>query len=430
MYHLTSKLILYPRQDRGDILFNLSDICRRLESETEPPERLIRDIYRQIRKLLELGTTYGFQENLWQSYLSFLLAMSENPFSMVCEKVGAVKGSVNLFAENDFQIFMALFHYDFRDLEQRLGIRCFSVITQYHAVVKSESVCNKSVCDKIRVLREALEPVTDPRQFYQVVTDFYRQYGVGDLGLNKAFRVAREGEGIRLVPLTGTGTVTLDDLIGYESQKEQLIANTAAFLQGGKANNVLLYGDAGTGKSTSIKGILNRYYAQGLRMIQVNKDEFRDLPKIMDAIRHRNFRFIILMDDLSFEEFETDYKHLKALIEGGLEAKPENALIYATSNRRHLVRETWQDRPDLMGDDVHHADTLQEKLSLSDRFGVVIGYYKPTRAEYLEIVRQLAEKHPQITLSPEELIQTANRWEMRHGGPSGRTAQQLINLLS
>lgn len=195
------------------------------------------------------------------------------------------------------------------------------------------------------------------------------------------------------------------------------------------ANNVLLFGDAGTGKSVSIKAILNQYYSKGLRMIEVYKHEFKDLTKVIDAVKNRNYRFIIYMDDLSFEEFEIEYKYLKAIIEGGLEIKPENVLIYATSNRRHLIRETWSDRSDMSKDELHRSDTMQEKLSLAERFGVTIGYYKPSPKEYINIVTTLAKKYPEIKMSREELEVEAKRWEMRHGGVSGRTAQQFINYL-
>lgn len=218
--------------------------------------------------------------------------------------------------------------------------------------------------------------------------------------------------------------------MGYEIQKQRLVENTEAFLKGRAANNVLLYGDAGTGKSTSIKAILNRYYADGLRMIEVYKHQFKDLSRIVTEIRNRNYRFIIYMDDLSFEEFETEYKYLKAVIEGGVEPYPENVLIYATSNRRHLIRETWKDRYDESKEDMHRNDTVQEKLSLANRFGCQIGYFAPTPKEYEIIVKELARRYPQIQIDEEELLIQAKAWEIRHGGFSGRTAQQFINYLA
>lgn len=204
-------------------------------------------------------------------------------------------------------------------------------------------------------------------------------------------------------------------------------------MQGRKANNVLLFGDSGTGKSTSIKAIINEYYDQGLRMIEIYKHQFQDLSTIIAQIKNRNYRFIIYMDDLSFEEFEIEYKFLKAVIEGGVETKPDNVLIYATSNRRHLIKETWNDRDDMEhenGGELHRSDTMQEKLSLVNRFGVTISFSRPNQKEYFEIVKQLAKRYDTIHLSDEELCKEANKWELSHGGISGRTAQQFINYLA
>ena len=214
----------------------------------------------------------------------------------------------------------------------------------------------------------------------------------------------------------------------YELAKKKLIENTEAFVQGRKANNCLLFGDAGTGKSSSIKAILNQYYDQGLRMIEVYKHQFQDLNDVIAQIKNRNYKFIIYMDDLSFEEFEIEYKYLKAVIEGGLEKKPENVLIYATSNRRHLIRETFKDKQD-RDEDMHTNDTVQEKLSLVARFGVTIYFGSPDKKAFQEIVRTLAIKNG-ISLPEEELLLEANKWELSHGGLSGRTAQQFIDYLS
>ncbi len=430
MYRLTSKLVIYRNFGEDSILFHLADICERFASGKYVREDLITDIYSQINRLLDISTRYGFDKNLWHNYLAFLLAMNENPFTMVSEKVGPKEGTVNEFAKNDFEIFKQLFDYDFSPMEKELGIQCFSIVLNYKAIVKKEQIYNKSVSEKVQALSARIEKAKDGQELYEIITDFYLQYGVGKFGLNKAFRVSYNEEYGLLRPITTTGDMTLDDLVGYEEQKKKLIENTEAFVAGRKANNVLLFGDAGTGKSTSIKAILNQYYAQGLRMIEVYKHQFKDLSSIISEIKNRNYRFIIYMDDLSFEEFEIEYKYLKAVIEGGLETKPENILIYATSNRRHLIRETWSDRSDMSEDELHRSDTMQEKLSLVARFGVTIGYYKPSQQEYFNIVLELAKRYPEITLSDDELRLKANQWELSHGGISGRTAQQFINHLA
>lgn len=429
MYRLTSKLIIYRNISRDSILMKLSEICRRYHGGEYDKDSLVNEILEQVHRLLNVATRYGFDRNLWHNYLAFLLATTENPFTLVSEKVGENEGSVNEFAKNDFSVFKQLFDYDFGPMEETLGINCFSVIENYQAIVKKERIFNKSVSEKVQLLSRKIEAAADERQLYKAVTEFYRVYGVGTLGLNKAFRVNPREQGSVLEPITTTGDMLLSDLVGYEAQKKLLVDNTEAFVSGRKANNVLLFGDAGTGKSTSVKAILNEYYDRGLRMIEVYKHEFQHLSRVMAEIKNRNYRFIIFMDDLSFEEFEIEYKYLKAVIEGGLEVKPENVLIYATSNRQHLIRETWTDRSDMSKDELHRSDTIQEKLSLAGRFGVTIGYLKPTPKEYYDIVIALARRHPEITLTDEELRAKANAWEMRHGGISGRTAQQFINDL-
>jgi hypothetical protein len=429
MYHLTSKLVIYKNIEKDSILFRLSNICLQFTADNYVKEDLINDIYIEINRLLDISTHYGFDKNLWHNYLAFVLAMTENPFTLVSEKVGANEGTVNKFARSDFCIFKQLFDYDFSKMEKELGIDCFMIITNYKAVVKSEQIFNKSVSKKVQQFSYDIEQAKDDTELYQIITDFYKTYGVGKFGLNKAFRISTDDKSRILCPITTTSDMLLDDLVGYESQKKELIQNTEAFVEGYKANNVLLYGDAGTGKSASIKAILNQYYSRGLRMIEIYKHEFKELPKVIASIKNRNYRFIIYMDDLSFEEFEIDYKYLKAVMEGGLEPKPENVLIYATSNRRHLIRETWSDRSDMSQDELHHSDTIEEKLSLAGRFGVTIGYFKPMREEYFNIVTTLARRHPEIKLTEEELRSAASKWEMHHGGMSGRTAQQFIDSL-
>lgn len=431
MYRELAKLVVYRNVEKDGILFHLSDICKRFYSGDFDKEDLTAKIYVQIHKLLDVATRYGFDKNLWHNYLAFLLATTENPFSMTCEKVGAKDGTVNLFAKSDFKIFKDLFNYDFSEIEKELQINCFSVISDYHTIKKEKRTYNQSVSEKVRALSESIEKAQDEEEIFQIVTEFYRLYGVGKFGLNKAFRLKNSEESLELEPITNTEEVFLSDLIGYETQKKKLIENTEAFILGRKANNVLMFGDSGTGKSTSIKAILNEYYGQGLRIVEIYKHQFKDLSNVIAAIKNRNYRFIIYMDDLSFEEFEIEYKYLKAVIEGGLETKPENVLIYATSNRRHLIKESWADRNDVDNEnDLHHSDTMEEKLSLVNRFGITINYSKPTRTEYLAIVKELAKRNPEITLSEKELCEEANKWELWHGGISGRTAQQFINYLS
>ena len=390
MYKYVDKLIVYRKSAKEGILKEMSDIFREYDSDNYDKEELVGRIYEQINCLLDVATDYGFDSNLWKSYIAYVLAMSENPFTETCENQGGQEG-----------------------------------ITNYHSLVKPERRFNKSVSDSVKLLSDMLKDATDADKLYDIVTEFYHKRGVGKFGLNKAFRIKKDGENVILAPITNTSDVRMSDIIGYESQKQKLVENTRAFVNGKRANNVLLCGDSGTGKSTSIKAVLNEFYDDGLRMIEIYKHQFKDLSAVLEMIKNRNYKFIIYMDDLSFEEFEIEYKFLKAVIEGGLETKPDNVLIYATSNRRHLIKETWKDRAD-RDEELHTSDTMQEKLSLAARFGLTIYYGKPDKKQFDAIVKGIASKHPEIELSEDELLLEANRWSLSNGGFSGRVAEQMI----
>ncbi len=427
MYEKISRLLMYGDLTEDSILYRLGRAIDSVQSGDYNKREITREINAIGKSLLMLGTDYGFDDNLWHNYISYYIITNENPFSLVTEKTDVKPGSVNHLVENDFKILKEIFDYDFSALEKELGIQSFTVFTNYSAVQKNKQMYNRNVSEKVRRLSKELEQAKDEKEFFTVITNFYKAYGVGMFGLNKAFRIEETGDNdIKFVPISNMEEVVLDDLIGYKYQKGELIANTDAFVQGKKANNVLLFGDSGTGKSTSIKAIVNQYYDQGLRMIEIYKHQFKYLSKIIASIKNRNYKYIIYMDDLSFEEHEIEYKFLKAVIEGGVETKPDNILIYATSNRRHLIRETWNDRNDQSNaDDRHHSDTVEEKLSLVHRFGLTISYSKPSQKEYIEIVKALA-KRAELSVPEEELIAKAKIFEMEQGGLSGRTAQQFI----
>lgn len=430
MYNIVSKLLIYGDMDEESILMQLSDIFRCMDEGSQTKDVLRTRVFKQVKRILEVATDYAFDKNLWHNYLTYLLITNENPFSITCEKVGASEGSVNHFAKSDFKAFKELFDFDFSRIEDELGVDCFSRISDYQAIGKPELMYNKNVSEKVQALSERLETAKDENEFFDMVTDFYKAYGVGMFGLNKAFRIEECGDNnIRFRAINNMDKVVLSDLVGYEIQKQKLVENTEAFVEGRKANNVLLFGDSGTGKSTSIKAIVNEYYDQGLRMIEIYKHQFKDLSNVIAQIKNRNYRFIIYMDDLSFEEFEIEYKYLKAVIEGGLERKPENILIYATSNRRHLVRERAGDKLEVgADDDIHSSDTVQEKLSLVYRFGVRIYFGAPDRKEFHTIVKTLAKRNG-ITMPEDQLLLEAGKWEISHGGLTGRTAQQFIDHL-
>ncbi len=405
--------------------------------------------------LLSCTAEHGFYGNIWQCYLANLLANDENPYSMSCEIVGGVEGTLNEAVLHDMEILLDFFAYDFGAMMQALHVSSFAMTESYERSESAGHIYNTRIRDRICYLAGALGEKarghgahgqraagygTDGQtgksaeqrraaaeQLKTVLTQFYKEYGVGRFGLHKAFRVEQNGSGAVIKPILNIQHVRLDDLIGYELAKKKLTDNTEAFVSGRAANNCLLYGDAGTGKSSSIKGILNQYYDRGLRIIEIYKHQFECLNDVISQIKNRNYKFIIYMDDLSFEEFEIEYKYLKAVIEGGLEKKPKNVLIYATSNRRHLIRESFKDKEE-RDQELHTNDTVQEKLSLVSRFGVTIYFGSPAKQEYEEIVLALAARN-HIDMPEDELLLEANRWELYHGGRSGRCAQQFIDDL-
>ncbi len=421
------ELMLYKHMEHEEILDDMSFLMQHYNDETCDKADMRGLLYECANGLLEMAASHGFEGNLWHNYLTFLLANDENAYSTACEIVGEIEGSVNAVALHDFEIFRELFAYDFTEMQEVLGSAPMDLLVNYKGAEGHGKVFNKRIRDRICELAAKLGQAKDASEFKTIVTQFYKEFGVGKLGLHKAFRVEHTDEGAQIVPITKISHVHLDDLVGYEIPKQKLIDNTEAFVSGRRANNCLLFGDAGTGKSSSIKAILNQYYDRGLRMIEVYKHQFQDLNDVIAQIKNRNYKFIIYMDDLSFEEFEIEYKYLKAVIEGGLERKPDNILIYATSNRRHLVRETFKDKAD-RDEELHTNDTVQEKLSLVARFGVTIYFGSPSKKEFQVIVKELAERNG-ITMPEDELLLEANKWELSHGGLSGRTAQQFVDYL-
>ena len=379
-------------------------------------------------RLAAFATEFGLSGHVWQQWLTYILMMHDNAFTMACERREVLPDSTLMkLAERDLGIFMELFRAGDEDFDE--DEKVLTLMLDYKAPYDGD--CISDAGKRIEELSAGLASAEDVSGFARVLTDYYSKCGSGIYGLYKAFRVdpsAAAGE-LKLVPVTDSADVTFDDLVGYESQKKILKENTEAFVCGNYANNVLLYGDSGTGKSTSIHALMHEYAERGLRLIEVTKPDRGRLPQILSEIKKRNYRFILFLDDLSFEEDESDYKELKAMLEGALETRSDKVLIYATSNRRHLIRETWGDRSDMeYNEDIHRSDTMEEKLSLASRFGVTIYYPKPGPREYLEIVRSLAARKG-IELSGQELEDAARKWELRHGGMSGRTASQLITWL-
>ena len=358
-------------------------------------------------KLVEKAELLGLSGNLYRSYLIYLLANEPNLISTNIElRGGKIGDNLRELFKNDVEIMLPILRGEI--------LSDLALINNYKPTVENKS-------ESFRDLTKKLSKRADSKSISKIFIKHWQKFGYGDIATYRAFRWDNDLIGVRHFE-----TIKFADLIGYEHQKELLIGNTTAFVDKKPANNVLLVGARGTGKSSSVKALVNEFYSQGLRLVQITKPQLKFLPEIMENLRKfMSKRFIIFLDDLSFDESETEYKYLKSAIEGGVESRPENVLIYATSNRRHLIRETWRDR-DENHEEVYRDDSTNETISLSDRFGLIIHYYAPTQAEYLEIIRSMLNKNG-VEMDDETLRLEGLRWEMSHSGRNGRTAQQFVN---
>lgn len=397
----------WPLLDQLIIYRNLitDDFVRILRSDCTHAEK--------SAKAIKWAEELSLTGNINIEYLLHRIAEDENPFSVMSERTaGQIGPSLKKALIQDMHILRQLFR---QLLQQNLSDPIFS---HYTPTVEKKRVH----IDTLRHLLVNDTQVSDDEKIVDGLINHYVLHGYGDMARYKVFRWSQDSG---LIPVNHPDTIQLDDLVGYERQKSVLIQNTEAFIQGRPANNVLLVGSRGTGKSSSVKAILNQYSPCGLRLVEITKHDLRYLSIIMQVLRERGNKFILFMDDLSFEEFEIEYRHLKSMMEGGVESKPDNVLIYATSNRRHLIKETWSDRSGANADDIHSWDTVNEKISLSDRFGITLTFAPPNQDEYLRIVETMARKR-NLAISASDLRAEAIKWETAHSGRSGRIAQQFI----
>lgn len=422
-----NELVIYRSFLEDELFQNMAWLMNNYRDEYYNMEDKVNLYYDCLHKLFDIAASHDFCGNIWHCYLANLLVNSENCYSMAAEERGEPVGSINIATLHDIQVLKQFYDFDFNSMLDFLGVSGFEMIENYEKDDKAGKIYNTRISNRICELAKRMAADSSAAEMKDSLTQFYKEYGVGRFGLHKSFRIVHSGEDVIIEPILNIAHVHFDDLIGYEQAKAKLIENTDAFVAGKRANNCLLFGDAGTGKSSCIKALANEYYERGLRIIEVYKHQFQDLHGVISQIKNRNYKFIIYMDDLSFEDFEIEYKYLKAVIEGGMEKRPENVLIYATSNRRHLIRENYTDKEEIRVD-MHTGDTVQEKLSLAYRFGVTIYFGKPSPKEFQTIVTTLA-KRAGIDMPEEELLSEANKWELSHGGISGRTASQFIDYL-
>jgi hypothetical protein len=366
---------------------------------------------------------YGLadRQSTWSEFLLGQILNADNPFTRQVQHhvLEALPAGLVAAARQDLQSLQALYYNGGDRLCQwiRTVTGTVSPVSDTHLGTRGES--------PLAEMRQKMEAIADWGDALELLADYYRKTGVGTFARYRALR----WRGGSLMGIAYPDPVELAELVGYESQKALLVQNTEALLAGYRALHVLLYGSRGTGKSSLVKGLLSAYGERGLRLIEVAKSDLKDLTAIVDTLRHQSQKFVIFVDDLSFEEDEDAYKALKVVLEGNLTERPQNVVVYATSNRRHLIREFFGDRPRPSdADEVHAWDTVQEKLSFSDRFGLTLTFEPADQPTYLEIVHHLAQRSG-IGLAPKDLEFRALQWATRHNGRSGRTARQFVDFL-
>ncbi len=366
----------------------------------------------------------------WQDHLLERLLGAENPFSLKAEQatVDAMGASLLEAARADMGVLRELFDLDGKALGALLVARLWGQVERLLPLDGFHPLDCRPDDHGVLGIKALLASDADWPARAEELAHHYASAGVGEWARCWAFRWVRHNGVGQLVGIAHPDRVRLDELVEYDVERALLLQNTEQFVQGFPANNVLLYGDRGTGKSSTVKALLQRYGDLGLRLVEVPKGLLEDFPSILGLLRGRRERFVLFVDDLSFDEQETAYKALKALLEGSVEARPENVVVYATSNRRHLVQERFSDRQD--GDDeVRRWDTHQEKLSLADRFGVTLVFASPDQGRFLRIVESLASART-LEIDPLDLRRRALQWAAFQGGFSGRTARQFVDHLS
>jgi predicted AAA+ superfamily ATPase len=359
----------------------------------------------------------------WQDYLINRILLDSNPFTLQVQQaeLTSLPPALIAAAQHDLQALQSLYQCAGEQLSR--WVQTASQLPLAPPVW--DCAQNRAAAEHLLPIITYLQKESNWADILEELAAHYRQYGTG---LFAEYRALRWQSG-QLTGIPHPDPVRLAELAGCEFQRDTLVKNTEFLLAGLPALHVLLYGSRGSGKSSLVKALLNEFGDRGLRLIEVAKSDLQDLPAIVEQLRSLPQKFIIFVDDLSFEEDDDAFKALKVVLEGSLTARPANVAVYATSNRRHLIREFFDDRPrPSAGEEVHAWDTVQEKLSFSDRFGLTLTFEPANQDTYLKIVRHLAERAG-ISLSAEELEFRALQWATRHNGRSGRTARQFVDFL-
>jgi len=413
-------LYLYHRIEKDEVYKALTELIHFLQEEKEEKDTfLIQQTYASFFSLLSEKSIAAYHTdflNPWQEYLLELIFKDENPFTLSAEKYSSkVSPALLQAAASDLNFLEKIFRLSFKELNTKI-----EEINGQKVPSIEDFQPFSPLDDRFLPLKNAFLNTSPWENLKETLFDFHRRHGCGSMARYNAFCWKNNV----LEGIAEPDPITLEELWGYSEQKKIILENTEYLLHGLPANNILLYGDRGTGKSSLVKALLPRYASLGLRLVEFASEDLASLSPLLDILKQRGLKFILFIDDLSFEENEVEFKKLKALLEGGVEKKPDNVVIYATSNRRHLIKESFEGREA----EVHPADSMQEKLSLADRFGITLTFSAPDQNDYLAIVKHLAQKEG-LAVPEEELKNLALKWELLHNSRSGRTARQFVDYL-
>ncbi len=403
------RLLYYENIRTDKIVRSAVELAEKARAGKIPESGDVSVYYEVQRRILGAVTTADTEGTYWENYIYRLAAESENHFSLSAEK-GETDEITEMLVQGDLTVIRSLLNLDWNIVREFYDPErpCVCLLTP--PIEEDGRACH---------LREALKFADSLSESVKKLENYYRIHLCGILGKYRAFLWNGSLQGIK-----EHDPITFDELIGYDIQQQQLIRNTGIFVEGKRANNVLLYGDKGTGKSSTIHAVLNQYAEQGLRAVEIPKDRIKEIDAVKEVLVGLPFKFFLFIDDLSLEERDDKVTSLKASLEGSLSEKGSNVMIVATSNRRHILKENFSDREN----SVHARDTMEEQLSLSDRFGLTVCFSSTGKAEYLSIVRQLAADR-KLEIGEEELFALAERWALVKGGRSPRRAKQFIDYV-
>lgn len=434
---IEGRLILYRNILNDPLVEKFLVLIRELARPETDSEQVLFAYYQFTADFLPVAAKIATQgKYAWPNYIINLVLSGENMFSRQAEVKDLVDIPSQLIktAKKDLQYIQALVVIEEgikEAISEKIGVDCDSEeLPSWEGLyLNSDNVKKDEAKTRLFASFHNMQEWGDG---LKELCDYYRSNGVGIFGQYHAFCWSRKNGQGKLEGVRNPEDVHLKQLYEYEREQAKIINNTEQLLAGYPANNVLLYGDRGTGKSSTVKALVNMYGSRGLRLVEIQKRDLADFPLVIAELAERPQKFILYVDDLSFSEEEGQYRELKALLEGGIEARPRNVLVYATSNRRHLVKESFTDRKitgyDTENEDVRYMDTMQEKLSLADRFGITVTFMAPDQKRYLAIIEKMVEERG-LNISRENLHQRALKWELSFNARSARTARQFIDYL-